>query len=107
MISSSPDARPIGSWLHDTSGPLAQLLRRAAIYSAATAQLHAQLATPWAGTLRVATLRGSTLVLYTTSAAVLIPLRAHQGAIFDLVQPILGLRPTRLEAKVRPKLNLG
>jgi hypothetical protein len=103
MVSSAPDARPLGYWLHDTAGPLARLLRQAAVYAAATAQLHAQLATPWAGTLRVATLRGTTLVLYTTSAAVLIPLRAHQSAILDLVQPILGLRPTRIEAKVRPK----
>lgn len=103
MVSSVSDARRLDYWLHDTAGPLALVLRRAATYAAATAQLHAQLATPWAETLRVATLRGSTLVLYTTSAAVLIPLRAHQSAIFDVVQPVLGLRPNRLEAKVRPK----
>lgn len=102
MTSFQPDPLPIRHWLNDRPGPLRQLLSRASLLATATRQLHAEIPSPWAHHLRIVNLRGTTLVIYSQSAAALIPLRAHQRQVLDVVGHCLGCRPSRIDAKVRP-----
>ena len=105
MTSFQPDPLPIRHWMTDRSGPLRQLLGRASLLAAATRQLHAEIPSPWAQSLRVVNLRGNTLVVYSHTAAALIPLRRHQQDVLEIAGRCLGCRPDRIDAKVRPFLQ--
>jgi hypothetical protein len=102
MTSFQPDPLPIRHWMNDRPGPLRQLLGRASLLAAATRQLHSEIPSPWARSLRIVNLRGSTLVVYAHTAAALIPLRRHQQDVLDIAGRCLGCRPDRIDAKVRP-----
>lgn len=52
--------------------------------------------------IRLANIRGETVVFYSTSAAALTLLRQNQHALLDFLNRDCGLACTRMEAKVRP-----
>lgn len=60
---------------------------------------------PWAASLRVANIRDQTLVIYSSSASSLIPLRGQKQSVLDFLNRRFGLDCTQLEAKVRPSLT--
>jgi hypothetical protein len=57
---------------------------------------------PWLDSIRVANLRGDTLVLFADSASALVPLRYRREALLAFLRDRYGLAATRIEAKVRP-----
>lgn len=59
-------------------------------------------AEPWIAQIRVANLRNRTVVVFSGSAAALVPLRHRGQAFLDWLKNHHGLDCDRLEAKVRP-----
>ena len=60
---------------------------------------------PWLDCIRVANLRGDTLVLFADSASALVPLRYRRDALLAFLRDHYGVTATRIEAKVRPSLE--
>lgn len=60
---------------------------------------------PWLDSIRVANLRGDTLVLFADSASALVPLRYRRDALLAFLRDRFGVTATRIEAKVRPSLG--
>jgi hypothetical protein len=98
----APQPRSDWSQLQSVSS-LRHLLDRAQRLSEASLALRAWLDQPWARHLRIANLRGDTIMLYSSSASALIPLRQQQGPILRFLSQQLGVNLSRLEAKVRPE----
>ncbi|MBI2384223.1 MAG: DUF721 domain-containing protein [Gammaproteobacteria bacterium] len=67
-----------------------------------TRDLREWLAEPWSSAVRVANVRGDTLVIFCSNAAALTRLRYRQAELLSLVRLRHGLACTRLEAKVKP-----
>lgn len=61
-------------------------------------------AEPWVRQIRVANVRGQTVVVFSASAAALVPLRHRSSAFLHWLNDRYRLSCTRLEAKVRPPL---
>lgn len=61
-------------------------------------------AEPWVRQLRVANIRGQTVVVFSASAAALVPLRLRSSAFLAWLNDRYRLSCTRLDAKVRPPL---
>jgi hypothetical protein len=59
-------------------------------------------AEPWVRQIRVANVRDQTVVVFSASAAALIPLRHRSGAFLLWLNDRYRLSCTRLDAKVRP-----
>jgi hypothetical protein len=57
---------------------------------------------PWIRHVRLANLRGNTVVIYVASASALIPLRHRSSDLLDWLQARFQLGCTRMDAKVRP-----
>lgn len=56
----------------------------------------------WIDQIRVANIRGTTLVVFAQTAAALIPLRYKKQALFNFIQQEFDLPCTELDAKVVP-----
>lgn len=56
----------------------------------------------WIRHVRLANLRGPTVVIYVASACALIPLRRHSSELLAWLEARFQLGCTRIEAKVRP-----
>ncbi|HET8883147.1 MAG TPA: hypothetical protein VFM56_13300 [Solimonas sp.] len=61
-------------------------------------------AEPWVRQIRVANVRGQTVVVFSASAAALVPLRHRSSAFLHWLNDRYRLSCTRLDAKVRPPL---
>lgn len=107
MLSHPDHERPLRHWLSGGPSGLPGLLERAERLARATELIHTRLGAPWATAVRAANLRGATLVLFVDTAAVLVPLRRWQTRLLDLVEPALGSRPQKIQAKVRPATRQG
>lgn len=104
MPSQPADTLPQSDWSQLQSiSSLRGLLARAQRLSDASLALRAWLDEPWARHLRIANVRGDTVMLYVTSAAALVPLRQQQGKILQFLARQLDPNLQRLEAKVRPE----
>jgi hypothetical protein len=104
MPSKPADTQPRSDWSQLQSvSSLRHLLDRAQRLSDASLALRAWLDQPWARHLRIANLRGDTIMLYSSNASALIPLRQQQGRILAFLSQQLGVTLSRLEAKVRPE----
>lgn len=57
---------------------------------------------PWIDQVRIANFRGTTLVVFTLTAAVLVPLRYKKQALLELISREFDLHCTELETKVVP-----
>lgn len=57
---------------------------------------------PWLDSIRVANLRGDTLVLFADNASALVPLRYRRDALLAFLRERHGVPATRIEARVRP-----
>lgn len=81
------------------------VLNRALLMAEMTFALQKFNQLPWATSLRVANIRNQTLVIYSTSASSLIPLRSQKEPVLEFLNTKFGLDCTQLEAKVRPALT--
>jgi hypothetical protein len=101
----TPDARPLQCWLDQQPRNVRELLSRAQRIAEIDRALHEHWAQqPWADTLRIANIRGNTVVVFTSTAAALIPLRYHRKALLGFLKQRYELACTDLEIKVKPAL---
>jgi hypothetical protein len=96
------DPLPMRQWLVQQPSSVRQLLDRANQLDQINRALQQWNDAPWLAHIRLANIRGSTLVFYSSSAATLVNLRHHQQALLDFVQRNFQLACTHIEAKVRP-----
>jgi hypothetical protein len=101
----SLNARSLGEALDQPQ--LQSLLNRAGKLAAIQRALRDYLNEPWADSLRVANLRGTTLALHSSNAAALTALRHRQAELVAALNQRLGLSLSKIELKVRPAPSLG
>lgn len=98
----SPDAQPLSEWLKHQPQSLDGLLGRARLIANMTQSLRQWSRENWSQHIRVANLRGDVIVIFSSSAAALVPLRAKQQALLDFLNNRFQLACNQLEIKVRP-----
>lgn len=98
----SPDAQPLDRWLQGSSA-LGRLLSRSQRLQDLDRRLNRWLAEPWAASVRIADLEGTTLIVFCDSAAALTQFRYRVPEAMAYLRQSCGLSLTRIEAKVRPK----
>jgi hypothetical protein len=91
--------------LENEPGELHNLLQVTQRLEALNSALRQWADEPWLDAIRVANLRGDTLVLFADSASALVPLRYRREALLAFLRERYGLTATRIEAKVRPSLE--
>ncbi len=62
---------------------------------------------PWVRQVRLANLRGDTVVLYSASASALVPLRHRSRSLLAWLNTRYHLTCTRIDAKVRPPVAVA
>ncbi len=82
---------------------LGGILERARRLADVNRALHEWCHEPWMQHVRVANIRGDTLVLYSTSAAALVPLRNRSRSLLSWLNGRYTLSLTRTEMRVRPQ----
>ncbi|HZP11021.1 MAG TPA: DciA family protein [Nevskiaceae bacterium] len=97
----SLDARSLGEVLGQPQ-QLQGLLARASRLGDIQRELRAYLQQPWANALRVANLRGTTLVIHADQAAAATAFRHRHDEVLKALSQKLGLPLQRIELKVRP-----
>lgn len=97
------DPQPLHRWLSHQPKTVRELLGRAQRLAEINQALqeHWQ-CEPWIHTVRVANVRGTTVVVFAQSAASLIPLRYRKDALISFLRQRFGLSCTELDLKVRP-----
>jgi hypothetical protein len=103
----SNEAQTVRAALDRQATQLRQLLARADQLSRIQALLRELLDEPWADALRVANLRGTTLILHAENGAIATALRHRQQDLIARLSHRLGHRLDQLEIKVRPAPRLG
>ena len=104
MTSYPRDALSLKQCLGQGTLASAPALERARLLSELGRALRSWSHEPWMSQIRIANIRGDTLVIYSASAAALIPLRHRSEALLLWLNDRYQLNCTRLEAKVRPPL---
>lgn len=106
MPQSSPGARPLKDWLNPNAvtppSTASSLLGRTRLLAEMTAALRQWRQEPWMEHLRIANLRGNVIVIFSSSAAALIPLSKQKKSVLDFLNTRYQLQCTELDAKVRP-----
>lgn len=97
------DAKPLDRWLGHQTSSAGVLLARAQRLAEVNRALQTQWASePWVQSLRVANIRGNTIVIYAQTATAMVPLRYRREALLAFLNQRFGLRCTDIDAKVRP-----
>ncbi len=96
------DPLPLRQWLTSQPKDLCSLFDRARQYSDINRCLHEWAQEPWLAQIKVVNIRKSTLVIFSSSASALVPLRWRQKALLEFLNQRFHLSCTELEAKVRP-----
>lgn len=99
---SSAPAETIGQLIRERTVTVRALLERADWLHGIEATLHTGFDAPWAAGLRVANIRGGTLVLYADNAAAALRARLSTQNILKLVNQHHELRCAAVEIKTRP-----
>lgn len=97
------DGKPIGDWLRQQPSELRGLLDRARLLADINRALPSWSAEPWVALIRVANVRGETLVIHARTAAALVPLRYRSTALLAWLNQRFRLGCTKTEAKVKPE----
>lgn len=96
------DVPPLHHQLRQQSGRLRELFDKAEQIGSLDRVVHEWLREPWLESVRVANVRGETLVLFVSTGAALVPLRYRGPSLLEYLQRRLGTGFTKLEAKVKP-----
>ncbi|WP_428309866.1 DciA family protein [Hydrocarboniphaga sp.] len=99
------DAPPLLSRLRTQASPLRDLIDHAERISALDQALRQWTPEPWFQAIRLANIRGDTVVLFASNAAALVPLRYRQQALLSYLREHLRIPCTRLETKVKPDVH--
>lgn len=99
---STADPALLHGRLLQQSGDIEPLLQRVRRIEALDRALHQWTAEPWLAAIRVANLRGDTLVVFADSASAATALRYRRLELLDYLRQRHGLSVNRIEAKVRP-----
>ncbi|HEX4895286.1 MAG TPA: hypothetical protein VFV11_03030 [Solimonas sp.] len=102
MKSSTRDPLLLNQWLSQTPSGPGDVLSRARRLEELNRALRDWSSEAWITQIRLVNIRGETLVLYSASAAALIPLRTRSGALLAWLNDRYQLGCTRLETRVRP-----
>jgi hypothetical protein len=98
------DAQPLQLWLNQQPRTVRELLSRAGHLAAINHELQQQWASePWVQSIRIANIRGNTVVIFAQTAAALVPLRYRKEALLSLLKERFQLACKEIEAKVRPE----
>jgi hypothetical protein len=80
-----------------------ELLARAQRLTAINTELQKQWSSePWVRSLRIANIRGNTVVIFSQTAASLVPLRYRKASLLGLLKEQFNLTCTEIDARVRP-----
>lgn len=97
------DAPIMGDWLGNQELKTREVLNRGRLLASMNQALKDQWAQEiWIDQIRIANIRGTTLVVFVQTAAALIPLRYKKQALLDFLKREFELRCTELDAKVVP-----
>ncbi|MES0873855.1 hypothetical protein [Sinimarinibacterium thermocellulolyticum] len=96
------DPRPIQQILRQHTSMAGATLARAEQIAGINRSLRDWRDAPWIRDVRIANLRGDTVVVYATSAAALVPLRGLAPSLLTWLQTRYQIACTRIETKVRP-----
>ncbi len=99
------DAALLIGTLRQQRSALHDLVERAERISALNNALRQWTQEPWFQSIRLANIRGDTVVLFASNAAALVPLRYRQQDLLRFLSQVLKLECTKLETKVRPAVN--
>lgn len=100
---SNKDAPSVRDWLVRQDPKTFDVLSRSRILISINQSLKAHWAhEAWIDQIRVANIRGTTLVVFAQTAAALIPLRYKKRALLDFIQQEFDFPCTELDAKVMP-----
>jgi hypothetical protein len=99
------DAPPLLNQLRTQASPLRDLINHAERISALDQALRQWSPEPWFQAIRLANIRGDTVVLFASNAAALVPLRYRQQALLSFIREQLRLPCTKLETKVKPAVH--
>lgn len=98
-----PDPLPLQHWLlSQQPAGLRDTLNRAQLLAEIGRSLHVWSDEPWLAQIQCANFREGTLVMFSSSAAALVPLRHRQKSLLDFVNQRFGLALTQVELKCRP-----
>lgn len=98
------ESQTLSSLLHQQGPATRDLLRRAELLAQMSASLRQWCRESWTLKVRVVNLRDDLIVIYASSAAALVPLRARQTELLGHFNRQFGLNFSKIEAKVRPAL---
>lgn len=97
------DAEPLSNWLKYQPSSVRGLLSRAQRLSRINQALQAQWASEaWVQSIRIANIRGNTVVIYAQTASAMIPLRYRREALLAFLRQNFELNCLEIDAKVRP-----
>jgi hypothetical protein len=102
MTSSTQDPLTLKQCLGQNASQLAGTLTRARRLSEINRHLSEWSPEPWVAHLRIANVRGDTLVIYSISATALVPLRYRSASLLAWLGSRYQLVCTRVETRVRP-----
>ena len=101
------DDKPLLDQLRQQQTPLSDLIERAERIASLDKALRQWTSEPWFDAIRLANIRGETVVLYASNAAALVPLRYRQQSLLSFIRDQLQLPCSKLETKVKPKFTAG
>lgn len=101
-MKNNADPAPLLGRLLQQPGEFVSLLQRVRHIEALDRALHQWSSEPWLATIRVANLRGDTLVLFADRAANATTLRYRRDDLLTFLREQHGLAVQRIEVKVRP-----
>lgn len=97
------DAEPLQNWLSQQPQTVRDLLSRAQRLTAINNELQSQWSSePWVQSIRIANIRGNTVVIFAQTAASLVPLRYRKASLLGLLKERFNLTCTEIDARVRP-----
>lgn len=97
------DAEPLQNWLSQQPQTVRELLARAQRLTAINNELQKQWSSePWVSSIRIANIRGNTVVIFSQTAACLVPLRYRKASLLGLLKERFNLTCTEIDARVRP-----
>ena len=102
MCPERTDPLPLRQFLNQHTPPAGALLARAQRLAQINRALRDWCDEPWVRHVRIANMRGDTVVAYVASAPALIPLRGHGPSLLAWLQKHHQCACTRIEMKVRP-----
>lgn len=102
MCSDRTEPRNLRQILNQHPRSVGALLERAQQLSDINRSLRDWCGEPWIRHIRIANLRGDTIVIYAASATALIPLRRQSRSLLAWLETRYRLGCTRIETKVRP-----